>query len=100
MQAFLDRATQLKQRGALQLEGVQYAVGDFRISLARAVQVGAALGGLLGVPEAAPPCFLGRRPSSGRCRRCKNSACAPASCMCRFWTWVRGRQSPTTVTPA
>lgn len=38
MQAFLDRATQLKQRGALQLEGVQYAVGDFRISLARAVQ--------------------------------------------------------------
>ncbi|KAL4430899.1 hypothetical protein ABPG75_006155 [Micractinium tetrahymenae] len=38
MQAFLDRATQLKQRAALQLEGVQYAVGDCRVSLARAVQ--------------------------------------------------------------
>lgn len=39
MQALLDRATQLKQRGAVQLEGTQYAVGDFRICLARAVQV-------------------------------------------------------------
>lgn len=38
MQALLDRATQLKQRGAVQLEGTQYAVGDFRICLARAVQ--------------------------------------------------------------
>jgi hypothetical protein len=43
LQAFMDRLALFKSRGGLQLEGVQHAVGDFRISLARAVQVRAAL---------------------------------------------------------
>ncbi len=40
MQAFLDRLALFKARSAVQLEGMQYTIGDFRISLARAVQVG------------------------------------------------------------
>ena len=39
LQAFMDRLALFKARGGLQLEGAQHAVGDFRISLARAVQV-------------------------------------------------------------
>lgn len=36
--AFLERL--FKQRGGVQLDGAQHSLGDFRISLARAVQVG------------------------------------------------------------
>jgi hypothetical protein len=39
MQAFLDRLALYKARGSLQLEGSLHSLGDFSISLARAVQV-------------------------------------------------------------
>ncbi|KAL4859485.1 Mediator of RNA polymerase II transcription subunit 20a [Chlorella vulgaris] len=38
MQAFLDRLALYKARGSLQLEGSLHSLGDFSISLARAVQ--------------------------------------------------------------
>lgn len=57
MQAFLDRLALFKARGSVQLEGVQHAVGDFRISLARAVQVGCWRAGRQAGKQAVCPIF-------------------------------------------